>query len=442
MVKLKNEQNERIKHLVHEYMKKGKLPGLSLAVVKGNETIFEKSFGYADREAKKRVTNHTLFEIASNSKAFTALTILDLENRGSINRKEDIRNYIPWFHMKYNGKDALITLEDLMHHTSGIPFSSVKDLMIYSGVDALYNGVKQLSGVTLIFKPGERRHYSSMNYNILGFVVEIVTGLSYEQYLQENILDVLGLSHTYLYREVAEQYDMAEGYKISYLKARRYKAPFYGGNKPSAYIISDIHDMANWVKVQLGFRGNASIRELVKKSHVYENKLNQKKKGSFYGGGWIISDEEQSKIYHAGSNPNFSSYVLLLPKLELGIVALSNLNSDYVEQLVHDISNLLQGEAYGSSIKDVNQAADKVAMVFMLILIIGIMPVLDNIPRHNSVLFFILGLCCLLAVLPRLFYSGVNWRYAFEWMPHSLRAMVYLLYACLGSTFIASMLSK
>ena len=113
-----------IRQEVKRLMDEGDIPGLSLVIVKGDE-VFREGYGYADLEKKLAVTTDTLFELASCSKAFTALAALQLEKEGLLNLDNPLSKYFPWFYATYKGKKYPVTLRQLLHQTSGIPFKSI-----------------------------------------------------------------------------------------------------------------------------------------------------------------------------------------------------------------------------------------------------------------------------------------------------------------------------
>lgn len=105
--------------MIIEKMNRGRIPGLSVAIVKNGETVYKAGFGYANMEAGKKVTSDTLFQIGSNSKAFTALGVFQLQKDGLIDLNDPISKYIPWLKFFYNGNEADVAVADFLHHTSG-----------------------------------------------------------------------------------------------------------------------------------------------------------------------------------------------------------------------------------------------------------------------------------------------------------------------------------
>ena len=241
-----------INESVERSMADGRIPGVALIIVSGSEVVYSNGFGYADVRNRNAVTMDTVFELGSNSKAFTGLAILQLEQEGLIDLNAPVTNYIPWLEIYYNGERVSVTVNQVMNHTSGIPFSSIDRIPESTADDALEETVRTLVGTTLQTRPGESYSYATINYNILGLIIEVVTDQSYEEYMIEHILNPIGLRNTHMFMSDAGA-AMANGYKISFLRAREFDAPIYRGSTPTGYIMSSGNDMALWMMTQLGF---------------------------------------------------------------------------------------------------------------------------------------------------------------------------------------------
>ncbi|HLP47886.1 MAG TPA: serine hydrolase domain-containing protein, partial [Candidatus Kapabacteria bacterium] len=140
---------------VIKLMEKGDIPGLSLVIIDDDKPVYIKSFGYADLEKKIPVTPDTLFELGSTSKAFTALGILQLEKKGLVNLDDPVSKYLDWFSATYKGIKYEITLRQILHQTSGIPFKSIGLIPESNADDALQQTVEKLKGIKLSRVPGE-----------------------------------------------------------------------------------------------------------------------------------------------------------------------------------------------------------------------------------------------------------------------------------------------
>ncbi len=347
-------------------MKKGKIPGMSVVIVKGDKTIYQNGFGYADVDEGKMVTDKTLFEIGSNSKAFTGLAILKLKDDGLINLEESITTYIPWLKMNYKGSVIDVSVEEFLYHTSGVPFKTIDGIPVSDRDDALEETVRTLIDIELNSYPGKAFQYATINYDVLGLVIENVTGESYEKYISDNILKPLNLNNTYLFRGEDIKGNIATGYKLEFLEPQEYEAPVYRGNKPAGYYISNSKDMAKWLKIQLGtYMDSEFNKELIKQSHNPNRKVSPLGDGSSYGAGWFAYQKGGGEISHGANNPNYSSFIVFRPEKQIGIVLLSNINSSYVSYIGQGINEILQGNEYNRSIKDLNKSADLISILII-----------------------------------------------------------------------------
>ncbi|WDV48017.1 serine hydrolase [Clostridiaceae bacterium M8S5] len=458
---LTQEQKEKIDKFIQENMDKGKIPGLSITIVRGPETIYQKCYGYSDIEKKKLVTNKTLFELGSTSKAFTALGILQLELDGLINIDDKVSKYIPWFEVNYEGENAEITIEQLLHHSSGIPFNTIDKIPASIEDNALEQTVKTLVKIKLDSKPGEKFRYATINYDVLGLIIQTVTGQSYEKYMEENILKPLDLRNTYLFKEDSNIKDMAIGYKIGFLKPRRYDAPEYRGNKPAGYILSSGEDMAKWLKIQMGATKESKFsNSLIEISHKPNRTIPPTTYGSSYAAGWQVFQAIGGRISHGGANPNYSSFITFKPDQKEGIAVLANSNSEYVEFICTGVSGIINDNSYykNRNIKDLNKRADRVSVFivgFSSLIIISILYFFgksikeiikkERIFKSISIkslikvcisLIFVLGVTYCLYLIPYILYAGVSWSFVFVWLPNTTKIALYFFTTCIWVVYI------
>ena len=186
-------QEQHLDQLIVENMQLGDIPGLSVLVIEAGEVTYQKGFGQADQAAGIPVTSNTLFELGSNSKAFTGLAIQLLAQRGDIHLDDPVTQYIPWLQPTYQGQPQTITLADILYHTSGVPFTSINHIPITDDPDSIEQTVQTLLDQALNRQPGGQFEYATINYDILGLVIETVTGRSYEEFIQTDILIPLNL---------------------------------------------------------------------------------------------------------------------------------------------------------------------------------------------------------------------------------------------------------
>ncbi|WP_151737084.1 cyclic peptide export ABC transporter [Paenibacillus tengchongensis] len=457
-VSLAEDEKTKIEEYIHKQMKEAEIPGLSVVVVKADKTIYEQGFGYADVEKKSPVTPKTLFEIGSNSKALTALGILKLQEEGVIRLEEPVSKYIPGLNMNYKGQSVSPTIQQFLDQTSGVPFKTIDSIPISNQDNALEETVERLNGVTLDSEPGSSFQYATINYDVLGLIIEKVTGKSYEDYMKENVIHPLGLKSTYLFRNEIITDEIAAGYKVNFSKAQKYDAPEYRGNKPAGYFIMNAEDMAQWMKIQIGTGESGSFDSaIIKKSHIADHVSKPLSDGSYYRNGWFIFEGDEGEISHGGNNPNYSSYILMKPSEQLGVAVLSNTNSAYTELIGRGIHAILSGDQPEKSINDLNTKADKASVVIIIIVsaliaaivYLGIKALYEIGKKRRKLvsrnikeviglivsLIFMSGVSYCLQMVPVVLFQGVSWGFIDVWLPNSLTVTYHLIFASLWLTY-------
>lgn len=372
---------ERLDALAEEAMAKSGTPGIAAAIVTP-ETVEFRNYGMSNVEKGEAVTSETLFELGSMSKAYTALGILYLEQQGMLSLSDEVQKWIPELTVYYKGRvkgeifdgEVPLTIDQCLHHTTGIPFRTIGYIPEGDTPDMLDKTVEMLSGVRLDFYPGEKFSYTTVNYDILGCIIQRITGESFETFITEQILRPLGLYKTYLTRQAAAAVGpLAQGYKVEFLQTVPYDAPVYRGNTPAGYVISSAEDMVRWMKIQMGLvELPEAWKELIEASHRPD--LSVLPQGNcFYAAGWSVTSDGTS-VLHGGSNPNYSSHLYMDMETKTGICVLSNLNSNAPGYVADGFINMLSYAETGEYTEDVYQSMD---MTFTLIcaaaLILGVL---------------------------------------------------------------------
>lgn len=457
-----------IKQYVHAQMLASNIPGLSLAMVHKGKIVLEEGFGYADLGAQKPVTSRTLFELGSTSKAFTGLAVHLLEEKGLLRRSDPITSYIPWLRMTYNGKPAIITLHQLLHHTSGIPFESIGRIPASEAETAMEQTVRALVDQPLARLPGSSFEYATINYDVLGFIIEKASGLHYEQFMRQSVFEPLGMTSTVAATVPVYAQDMAAGHKVFFGRQLNYQPPIYRGNTPAGYIVSSARDMARWMLFQLQDITLGGIGpSLITASHEPDRTVAPDGDGSYYASGWSVYRDKQ-EISHAGNNPAFSSFVALYPAARTGIAVLMNTNSEQGAHMGRAIMDIWSGKHAELADRSTNGFlfVDQVAiwitglwgglsLVLLFLTGKGLIDIRNRRRRrvpYNRKQGFLLGMHGLFVVILGITYilllhqltRGLPWEFVIVWSPASLAwaaygsmvpGVLYLLYAFLLVTF-------
>lgn len=343
---LSDSKSAAIQALLDDASRTSGVPGMSLAILADGE-VFYFSSGFADRKKGLSASENTLYELASVSKAFTGMGILLLEEQGLLSMTDPVQTYLPWFSLTYQGKPVdmqSVTLNNFLHHTSGLTnMRHAQNIPQGNTPDMLQKTVEALVDAELAFSPGEQYTYGTVNYDVLGLVIESVSGQSYEDFMTEQVFLPLGLHETYVYKEDAQATgQLAQGYRTSFFKTTPFNAPDYAGNKPAGYIISNTKDMARWMGIQMGIVQDIPeiFHRVIEKSHRGDLSVSAVD-DMYYAAGWSVN-AEQTFIEHAGGNPNFSTEVAILPNERTAICLLSNGANTNIN-LVLKVNNILNG---------------------------------------------------------------------------------------------------
>jgi putative ATP-binding cassette transporter len=463
---LTGEVNKQVSHFteirgkVEELMKDGKSPGLALVMIKGDE-LFIEGFGYADQGKKIPVTEDTLFEIGSCSKSFTALAVLQLAQKGLIRLTDPVSQYFPWFYAVYKKQEYQITIRQLLHQASGISWGSIDRIPSGNSSDALEQTVKQLVGIELKSIPGKQFEHTSVNYDILGAVIEKVSGQSFEDYMRNHIFVPLGLLNTTVGIPMDKNL-MATGYKIGFLSPRPYIPPVYRGNYPAGYVVTNARDMARWLKIQLNLV-KTPLDPLIAETHLWDRTIPPDKAAlSFYALGWYVSLKGDCKIENSGKNPNFVCHMGFHPESRTAAAVLCNSDSSYVEYIYKYVMAWVAGETppivlpsqnkldIACTIITLAMGAYILAMIVLIVLkIIGIFRgksrfepmTLKKSGKIVGLLLLFLPYLLGVFLLPKA-VLGVSWKTLIVWTPVSVYVVLLFLLASFAVGFVKYIITQ
>lgn len=192
-------ETKRLDNKLTKMCKKSKVVGVNVALFDGEEIIYNYNYGYANKEKGIKSDNDSLYMIGSNTKVITALGILKLMEEGKLSLDDDIKKYISEFEVKSFFEYDKITVENLLMHRSGL----VSDLfhLILDNTRDYYEVVDELKKTYLTTEPGKMFSYSNVGYTLLGIIIERISGLSYTEYIQNEIAKPLGISVHFLLNE-------------------------------------------------------------------------------------------------------------------------------------------------------------------------------------------------------------------------------------------------
>jgi CubicO group peptidase (beta-lactamase class C family) len=294
---------ERIGSMIEDQIKKESIPGAVALIVRNGKIVYYKSFGYSDREKKTALKKDDIFRIASQSKAITSLAVMMLFEEGKFLLDEPVSKYISEFKNStvlktFNPKDSSyttepakqeITIRHLLTHTSGIDYAVIgsdpfKAIYAKAGIpsgignetDVLADKMKKLGKLPLRHHPGEQWTYG-LNTDLLGFLVEIWSGVSFNDFLQKRIFQPLQMKDTYFYlpsdkhNRLVPLYEGLEGKSVR-IKGKAYgvdpdyaklNGTYYSGG---AGLTSTVEDYAKFLQLFLNKGQFNGVRLLSRKT--------------------------------------------------------------------------------------------------------------------------------------------------------------------------------
>lgn len=368
---------ERIDAFVTQQMRKHRLPGLALALVEGDQIVFMKGYGKAD-ETGRPVTPQTPFLLASVSKPITAVATMQLVESGKIELDTSIQHYLPEFRVADPIASNKITVRHLLLHTSGLPTTACDTRR---NAQSLADYVAELRTVELISPVGTRHVYCSGNYNILGRMIEVVSGQSFGEYVQEHIFAPLEMQNSFTSEEKAQKAGLAQGYQWFFGLPIPTHYPYNPSQLPSGYLISSAEDMSHFLISQLNGGSYAGANILSAENvHVMQTPGTQRGKDGGYGFGWVIASfGNVPSVRHDGVNANYHSLLWMQPEAQRGAVLLMNsfgivaYESGYKE-IEEGVARMLAGLESVESTRSVGTVYVLVDLVLAAALILVLVP--------------------------------------------------------------------
>jgi CubicO group peptidase (beta-lactamase class C family) len=314
------ELRARIDSIVTSMMGPTGAPGISIAVVRGSDTIALEGYGQADIENGVPVTDRSVFRIGSITKQFTAAAVMKLVEQGRVGLDAPLSEYLP----DYAGPGRRVTVHQLLNHTSGIPsYTGLGErFWTRSRLDLTHEQMLELFAAdSLEFEPGSRWAYNNSGYYLLGMLIEKVTGESYAAHLSNTQFGPLGLSQTLYCDEAPIVPHRAEGYDL--VDGRIVNAAPLSMRPPGAAgaLCSTPRDLVRWTRALAGGRvvSADSYRRMTTPTSLTAGD------SQAYGYGLVPGRiEDHEVVAHGGGINGFNSYASHLPALDVTIVVLAN----------------------------------------------------------------------------------------------------------------------
>jgi CubicO group peptidase (beta-lactamase class C family) len=310
-----------------------RIPGASVGLVVDQELFWSKGFGYADVARKVPATPETIYGICSISKLFTAIAVMQQRDAGKLRLDDPVRDYLPYFTLKPTSTDdPPARIRDLLTHSAGVPRESAHNY--WDEPDFAFPTTEQLiAGLatqTMLYPPERYYQYSNLGMALAGEIVERVSGVPYERYVRDAVLNPLKLTRTTTSLPEDERgRGLAAGYGPLTREGTRAVMPFYNarGLTPAAGFASNVSDLGTFAAWQFRLL-RAGGAEVLRASTLREMQRAQwvdPDWKSMRGLGFRVRREgNETLVGHYGSCPGYRTEITLNPRRKLAAVVMIN----------------------------------------------------------------------------------------------------------------------
>jgi CubicO group peptidase (beta-lactamase class C family) len=331
--KEKNMSQIMLTDFVETTSKKFKIPGVAVGVWADGKEVYA-CHGVTSVDNPLPIDQDTLFLVASVTKTFTGTTLMRLVAEGKVELNAPVRRYVPELQLKDQQTADRVTVLNLLNHTSGLDWRVNADTD--EGNDALERYVAKMAEMAQIAPLGTRVSYSQAGYNLLGRIIEKVTGQTFEQAVASLVFEPLGLSHSFFARDDIMTRRFAVGHNggedgpLSIARPWRYSR----GDNPGGGIASSVADQLRWARFHLGDGRAASGARVLPTTVLQQMKeptaeLRASSLGDAVGIGWFLRDVDGVRtVGHAGSANGQFAELLLIPERHFAVISLSNASPD------------------------------------------------------------------------------------------------------------------
>jgi D-alanyl-D-alanine carboxypeptidase len=321
---------------VREAMKTSGVAGAQVLVIRDGRTLLDTGFGLGAVASDEPVDPRTRFEIGSVTKQFTAAAVLQLVEQHELSLDDSLGKFVSDY-----PNAAGITLRQLLWQVSGIPnYTAVPGFVGYSTSHA--GGIEGILGLIrdkpLEFTPGTKWMYSNSNYALLGHVVAVASGMSWEQYIREHIFEPAGMTHSTFNDHEMPVRDMAVGYRKRKNGTLRPMPAMGNWAMGAGAIVSTAEDLSRWDDAFFG--GRIVSPTDVKLATTPDTLPNGSSTG--YGFGWFVDEHDgQARIWHSGGTLGFAAMNEEYPGLGERIIVLGNVATGDINSIVDAVFRVL-----------------------------------------------------------------------------------------------------
>ena len=324
-------QEKELENYIINALSAANIPGMGISIVSSEKELYCAAYGAAQEPESDYV-------LGSLSKSFTAAAIMHLQEEEELSLDDKVSDYLTGYKAVSD-----VTISELLHQTSGISSEETMSALQGNGQRGAFE-------------------YANANYNLLGEIIEAASGLTYEEYISDNILDPLDMTSTYSMRTGADMSEeLLPGYQnyfgFPFPVKHQYDKEEDWIQAPSGYLISDAKDMGKYLQMYLN-KGGGILSEESVHAMLYQGtdmSSDRSVEDDFfegtaeYGMGWMAKQVDgQAILYHSGKTEGFTAMMVLLPEQDLGITMLFNsmdflVGQNLIEKMEEGIVSLEMG---------------------------------------------------------------------------------------------------
>lgn len=329
---------------IKERMEDGNLPGAAVAITRGEDVLYVRGYGHVS--TGEPITKDTPFRVASVSKSFTSVAVMQLVEEEKVGLDEPVKAYLPDFETADHRSDG-ITVRQLLNQTSGMADGGFPEIS-RPQPDSLAEAVERLRDAKLVADPGAEWNYHNPNYHVAARLVEVVSGEPFDEYLKRHVFRPLEMDHsTTTAKDDEDVPGLADGYAFAYGKAVALSGPGYFV-EGSGGVVSTTSDMARWLVMQNNGGVEPNGARLVSARGIEEMHAPSEPGG--YALGWDTDGPKQgpTRIAHGGTQYTFVANEALLPESGYGVAVLLNSASPLgIEQtvIIEGLTAIVEGDA-------------------------------------------------------------------------------------------------
>lgn len=321
---------------VQREMSRWQVPGLAIAIVKDGKVVVEKGYGVRTYGKPERVDEYTLFQIASNSKAFTGVALAWLHHEKRLSLEDKVTKYLPDFALYDTISTQLCTVRDLLCHRLGT-MTFQGDFLNWNSNLTRSQIIAGLKRTKPVYPFRYKYGYSNAGFITAGEIIPVVTDTSWDDFLRYRMFEPMGLKHTFTrYADMRASNNSCTPHTLLRGKLTTIPLANIDNMGPSASVVSCVADMKYWLLLQLN-NGRLNDKQIIpapvlmeaRKSNIVVNDVYSKnfksKHFTTYGLGWSQYDYEGKRVIeHSGGANGFVTKTEFIPEEQLGVIVYTN----------------------------------------------------------------------------------------------------------------------